>query len=98
PPTVPPFPYTTLFRSNVGEQADREQDRGSQHGLLSQWIEVLLLHRVTVTAAPCPSRTWSCRRRPRRTCVRKSACRRRRCGRPTEDRKSTRLNSSHVSI
>src|SRR5439155_14807934 len=35
------------------------------------------------TAAPSPSRTWSCRRHRCHTCVRTSACRHRQCGIPT---------------
>src|SRR6516165_1194044 len=35
---------------------------------------------LSPTAAPYPSRTWFCRRHRHRICARRSACRRRRCG------------------
>src|SRR4029450_1644490 len=43
----------------VGAEADREQDRGSEHGLPPQGIEVLLLHRVSVFDSRFDRYSWT---------------------------------------
>src|SRR5207302_4243817 len=98
PPTSTLFPYTTLFRSRrLGEGAGpRERSGGAGQ---------LDLDRVGVTHRPAPHEQ---RRqeaaRPHRLIVRVEehealrAAVRRRCAERGEDRKSTRLNSSHVKI
>src|SRR5690606_42058560 len=85
PPTRTPFPYTTLFRSAPAAGDTKENSHGHH---LPDPDEPLPHH--------CPGR-WS-----RRGC-RPDRLQFRRCrdvGRQglAEDRKSTRLNSSHVKI
>src|SRR5699024_12721183 len=84
PATCPPSPYTTLFRSRVPRPAHRCDGARSPRG-------------------PCPFDAAGSRRshlRERRSQARDVRPYRTRLLRPggLRDRKSTRLNSSHVSI
>src|SRR5207253_6622287 len=89
-PTEPtPFPYTTLFRSRKPHRGPHARQRGSHGGRLGDAGP-----RpdgsggggaVRVGDELLPHSRWA-RTRPSR------------CRRDSEDRKSTRLNSSHVAI
>src|SRR5699024_11490642 len=96
PPLPPPFPYTTLFRSRVREIL-RHVESGAGDGLEES-------RRVVGALAPADldegSLTGALRRVTDRFTEESSVSARLRVGRevPQLDRKSTRLNSSHVSI
>src|SRR5690606_41657863 len=95
PPTATPFPYTTLFRSLL--QGDRAPSFADH-----------VLHRIPLSrirATICPSRLFKSNRKELfdDRCLAQFLrqppdcnCGRGRGG--SEDRKSTRLNSSHVKI
>src|SRR3712207_8854852 len=83
PPRSTLFPYTTLFRSAVGDEADAERADGRQE------------LRLGVAA---PERVLGLQRGDRVDGVRAADRRRRRLREPEVDRKSTRLNSSHANI
>src|SRR5205814_5729566 len=98
PPSLPPlhlrptlFPYTTLFRSGGTRRDDRVPPRravSERHDLA--WAGRFTPGRHEVPAAP---------RHPRPACGRPPAARPwRRDADSPEDRKSTRLNSSHLGI
>src|SRR5699024_11878431 len=84
PPTSTPFPYTTLFRSAVASfSLSASHDQQIKIIRLCKSIIKFELHIV-------------CFRHPRRNwIIRGHLCS---CHFFSEDRKSTRLNSSHVSI
>src|SRR5690606_41715395 len=84
PPTPPPFPYTTLFRSRHAIAADRGR---RHHGQLARqaratWRRDDRRGAATARARAAGSHAAAGRRRDLRS----------------QDRKSTRLNSSHVKI
>src|SRR5439155_6419395 len=84
PPTSALFPYTTLFRSGPARRAGVAHFRQPGAG-----------------AALCARQTAECARGARRRALdasARSADRRRIASRLRADRKSTRLNSSHVAI
>src|SRR5207253_10666087 len=87
PPTSTLFPYTTLFRSRTRAR------RSSPGGVARPAVH----NRVLQSARPSSRRQGRVRRGACRLCDRASAGRHQ-CDRPCRDRKSTRLNSSHVAI
>src|SRR3712207_8844377 len=90
PPRSTLFPYTTLFRSALAETAT-----GLGHGIYEQWLrqsgrtDVLFLH---------TTRYHLSRARALRFEESHSHATEHQLYLPTEDRKSTRLNSSHANI
>src|SRR5205814_7081170 len=95
-PLSPPFPYTTLFRSFAAAHEHlRQGGAGSQHGgggavELPAPLRQFARHRFRI------DRTLGAARRDGRLCL--LALPRAGQGRPALDRKSTRLNSSHLGI
>src|SRR5690606_41540271 len=88
--TLPPrrstlLPYTTLFRSRVQCQTDTRLAPLNENRRQGH----------PQTRSPPARRP---RRRAREWCLKTSAQRRQSCETPRLDRKSTRLNSSHVKI
>src|SRR3712207_8769018 len=88
PPRSTLFPYTTLFRSQErDEEREQHQEPGVTARLVRRAEEVERCegrgHRV-IRAAGDTSMSWRAPARP--------------YGRPSRDRKSTRLNSSHANI
>src|SRR3712207_6966794 len=82
PPRSTLFPYTTLFRSDRSAVAPRERSASRKRRTVSS----------TAGEATRGARSWRARRRrPGAVGARKPAG-------PREDRKSTRLNSSHANI
>src|SRR3712207_7764451 len=76
PPRSTLFPYTTLFRSNVGSRDVAEQITHQNHvGLRPIHVQGVAVHEIDAIGQPC---------------LRDVAA--------SEDRKSTRLNSSHANI
>src|SRR5699024_11953453 len=83
PPTSPLFPYTTLFRSNRCSPGRSWQNLSRRVGLVG-----------VLVGCPVPAQQSP----QRRHAVRGGASGRRLTAAGQLDRKSTRLNSSHVSI
>src|SRR5699024_12825633 len=90
PPTAPLFPYTTLFRSTSTTEATASVRRtvgelgsGSYSTVHPAPVSVPVRSRITNTSV---TQKDTCTTAPRPTAT------------DSQDRKSTRLNSSHVSI
>src|SRR5690606_41128282 len=97
PPRSPPFPYTTLFRSNRGPPAPVRPSRITAPRTREAPSGVRRLSGAPQVPTAPP--TKSGRRTPRRESS--AVARADAGGRPPDlhlDRKSTRLNSSHVKI
>src|SRR4051812_49983244 len=92
PPSPPLFPYTTLFRSEIVDRdPDPELAQGVQAGDRGLAVEVARLGDLELESSrrePVPGKD---RRDARHEPGQREIPRR-------EDRKSTRLNSSHMSI
>src|SRR5438034_5421419 len=87
PPRSTPFPYTTLFRSDIGgDRAGRGPERRRQ------------LHRAQRRVTELPRRSSSLDRFPQAPPRLPSPRPPSRQARTSSDRKSTRLNSSHTVI
>src|SRR5699024_12550166 len=84
PPTTSPLPYATLFRSvKPAAKPMTVTTSRATHNLTSLLFDFcFLLHSVAISESP-PHSSGLGKRLPRY---------------PSTDRKSTRLNSSHVSI
>src|SRR5690606_41861996 len=95
PPSATPFPYTTLFRSHGGNRGGtpevREPPPFVPHALRlpRRPPHAARPHRPPLRPRPPTGRARRARAQPERTG-------RLRHGRAGRDRKSTRLNSSHV--
>src|SRR5690606_41427030 len=86
PPTSPLFPYTTLFRSIAADWNDSSTGSGSVDSQLKAAGLVIAKDENTVNGQYNSFNNWD------------PALVGRQSGRWIEDRKSTRLNSSHVKI
>src|SRR5690606_41546296 len=97
PPTLPLFPYTTLFRSDFGVGLSRGRLEDLEPAPAGRFTRLSVdpvgksqlhgWHGQSLTQRP--RRTMPGRMRPQIDCMRPPS---------TADRKSTRLNSSHVKI
>src|SRR5207253_4200127 len=93
PPSPPLFPYTTLFRSLLNAPAARPSHRDVGGGRSAQAKgERKLALGVKMPSCPDPLRLADAAGRDRDTGADSVPVR------PLSDRKSTRLNSSHVAI
>src|SRR5690606_42070105 len=96
PPGSTPFPYTTLFRSTPGTAYDPRiafKQLGLTPGKAGETVQrsVVGMPIKTPVRVAAPKNTkWDAEGRDRNGKFRS--------GRPPGDRKSTRLNSSHVKI
>src|SRR5437870_9633467 len=87
PPTSPLFPYTTLFRSVVGGEAiDQDEGPYGAEGFVRQAVATLPHYDGNYAALG----SWIAAGQPCGLSVREDVS--------PIDRKSTRLNSSHVAI
>src|SRR5699024_12794689 len=92
PPSTPPFPYTTLFRSLHADPVFHRRARGQPaHG-----AEQPSVHAGRSGRDDRGGARLQCLRQPSRPDSEPAGVRRP-GGQPLLDRKSTRLNSSHVS-
>src|SRR5207249_10850494 len=92
PPTSPLFPYTTLFRSPIGQP--RRSDNGPRQAAVPK--DVLHQSEIDIVLTEDGFHQWG-GQIPHEESVPRVVLRRLRTTR-RRDRKSTRLNSSHVSI
>src|SRR5690606_41663507 len=95
PPCSPAFPYTTLFRS---EEAGRDCAAGDRAGLLRLLRLGGQRHRVAAGPPLLGTRGQAAEEPHHLAQERLSRLDRRRHLARRQDRKSTRLNSSHVKI
>src|SRR5207253_10031130 len=91
-PSTTPFPYTTLFRSEYARCKEHQQQVGREVEHCFEGIDVLMAPATTgpaplaaTTGDPLFNSPWSYTGLPSLSL-------------PAGDRKSTRLNSSHVAI